>query len=176
MAVPVSEQWEAWQGTGGVVHHAGKFWMFYPTPDYDGNHGGIQLATSANGEYFTKHEPHPFLPGGDCEVFADPDPQTKRFHLLKAGKTFGGGLPELKDKTLVCWATPQYLAQRGAGVLTVEGTGGQFDSLVLGEAAAQALDGGQWPFPTGRPARSASERRGIGETGRVGANRSRLRR
>ncbi len=137
VAVPISEQWEAWQGTGGVVHHDGKFWMFYPTPDYDGNHGGIQLATSDDGEYFTKHEPHPFLPGGDCEVFADPDPQTKRFHLLKAGKTFGGGLPELKDKTLVCWASPADLEQRGAGVLTVEGTGGQFDSLVLGEAAAR---------------------------------------
>lgn len=135
VSIPVSEQWEAWQGTGGVVHHDGKFWMFYPTPDYDGNRGGIQLGTSADGDLFTKHPTHPFLPGGDCEVFADPDPQQKLFHLLKAGKSYGAGLPELRDKTLVCWVSPADLEQRGAGVLTVEGPGGQFDSLVLGEAA-----------------------------------------
>ncbi len=135
VAVPISEQWEAWQGTGGIVHHDGKFWMLYPTPDYEGHQGGIQLVTSDDGEQFTKQKPHPFLPGGDCDVFADPDPHTQLFHLLKAGKTFGGGLPELKDKTLVCWVSPADLDQRGAGVLTVEGTGGQFDSLVLGEAA-----------------------------------------
>ncbi|MHB8970564.1 MAG: LamG domain-containing protein [Pirellulaceae bacterium] len=117
--------------------HDGKFWMFYPTPDYDGNRGGIQLATSEDGEEFTKQEPHPFLPGGDCEVFADPDPQQRRFHLLKAGQTSGSGLPLLQDKTLVCGVSPADLDQRGVGVLTVEGTGGQFDSLVLGEAAAR---------------------------------------
>lgn len=135
VAVPISEQWEAWNGTGGIVHHAGKFWMFYPTPDYDSDHGGIQLATSDDGEHFTKEPPHPFMPGGDCEVFPDPDPQQKVFHLLKAGKTFGGALPELKDKTLVCWVSPADLDQHGAGVLTVEGTAGRFDSLVLGECA-----------------------------------------
>ena len=137
VAVPITEQWEAWNGTGGTVYHDGKYWMFYPTPDYDGQHGGIQLVTSDDGEHFTKQEPHPFLPGGDCEVFPDPDPQKKTFHMIKAGKTFGGGLPELRDKTLVAWVSPADLDQHGAGVLTVEGGGqaGQFDSLVLGEAA-----------------------------------------
>ncbi len=134
VSVPITEQWEAWQGTGGVVHHDDKFWMFYPTPDYDGRRGGIQLATSEDGEVFTKHPSHPFLAGGDCDVFADPDPARNVFHLLKAGESFGSGLPELKDKTLICWASPADLEQRGAGLLTVEGTGGQFDSLVLGEA------------------------------------------
>jgi hypothetical protein len=135
VVAPISEQWEAWNGTGGVVHHDGKFWMFYPTPDYDGNRGGIQLVTSEDGERFTKQPPHPFLPGGDCEVFADPDPQKKLFHLLKAGKSTGGGLPELRDKTLVSWVSPADLNQSGAGVLTVEGAAGQFDSLVLGEVS-----------------------------------------
>ena len=55
------------------------------------------------------------------------------FHLLKAGKSFGGGMPELKDKTLVCWVSPADLEQHGAGVLTIEGDRAQFDSLVLGE-------------------------------------------
>ena len=138
VAVPISEQWEACNGTGNAMFHNGKFWMFYPTPDYDGHRGGIQLATSDDGEHFTKHPRHPFLPGGDCEVFADPDQQKKTVHLLKAGKTSGSGLPELGDKTLVAWVSPADLNQQGAGVLTVEGAGsqaGQFDSLVLGEAA-----------------------------------------
>lgn len=131
----ITEQWEAWHGTGAAVNHDGKFWMFYPTPDYFGNRGGIQLVTSADGEHFTKQEPHPFLPGGDCEVFPDPDPNKKLFHMIKIGKSFGGALPDLKDKTLVSWVSPADLDQRGAGVLTVEGAAGQFDSLVLGECA-----------------------------------------
>jgi len=135
VVVAITEQWEAWHGTGAAVHHDGKYWMFYPTPDYYGNHGGIQLVTSEDGEHFTKQEPHPFLPGGDCEVFPDPDPQKKLFHMIKIGKSIGGALPELKDKTLVAWVSPADLDQHGAGVLTVEGTAGRFDSLVLGECA-----------------------------------------
>jgi hypothetical protein len=133
--VPVTEQWEAWNGTGGTVHHDGKFWMFYPCPDYDSDHAGIQLTVSSDGEHFVKQQPHPFLPGGDCEVFADPDPGITRFHLLRQGKTIGNTLPELRDKTLVAWASPADLDQAGAGVVTLEGPGGRFDSIVLGEAA-----------------------------------------
>ena len=135
VVVPISEQWEAWNGTGAAVYHDGKYWMFYPTPDYYGDHGGIQLVTSPDGEQWIKQEPHPFLPGGDCEVFPDPDPGKKLFHMIKAGKTFGGTLPALKDKTLVAWVSPSDLDQHGAGVLTVEGAAGQFDALVLGECA-----------------------------------------
>ena len=135
VVAPISEQWEAWNGTGAAVYHDGKYWMFYPTPDYYSNHGGIQLVTSPDGEQWTKQEPHPFLPGGDCEVFPDPDSQKKLFHMIKVGKTFGGALPELKDKTLVAWVSPTDLDQHGAGVLTVEGAAGKFDPLVLGECA-----------------------------------------
>ena len=163
VAVPISEQWEAWNGTGNTVFHNGKFRMFYPTPDYDGHRGGIQLATSDDGEHFTKHPRHPFLPGGDCEVFADPDPQKKTVHLLKAGKTSGNGLPELSDKTLVAWVSPADLDQQGAGVLTVEGAGGQagqFDSLVLGEAAPRRWMAGSDNFRrTQRDQRTTRKRR-----------------
>lgn len=135
IAVPVSEQWEAWNGTGGIVHHEGKFWMFYPAPNYEGEeYGGIQLTTSEDGEHFTKQQPHPFLPGGDCDVFPDPDPNTKLFHLIKQGKTVDGTLPKLNDKTLVSWVSPADHDQHGAGVLTVEDND-RFDSLVLGECA-----------------------------------------
>ncbi len=135
VVAPISEQWEAWNGTGAAVYHDGKYWMFYPTPDYYSGHGGIQLVTSPDGEQWTKQAPHPFLPGGDCEVFPDPDPTKKLFHMIKAGQSFGGTLPQLKDKTLVAWVSPADLDQHGAGVLTVEGEGGRFDSLVLGECA-----------------------------------------
>jgi sucrose-6-phosphate hydrolase SacC (GH32 family) len=135
VVAPISEQWEAWNGTGAAVFHDGKYWMFYPTPDYYGTNGGIQLVTSPDGEQWTKQKPHPFLPGGDCEIFPDPDPQKKLFHMIKVGKTFGGALPELKDKTLVAWVSPADLDQHGAGVMTIEGKGASFDSLVLGECA-----------------------------------------
>jgi len=65
-----------------------------------------------------------------------------RGHNSKAGDCFplfhDGTYHLLTDKTLVAWVSPADLDQQGAGVLTVEGAGiqaGQFDSLVLGEAA-----------------------------------------
>lgn len=136
VTVPIAEPWEAWNGTGNTVFRDGKFQMFYPTPDYEGTKGGVQLATSVDGINFTKDPRHPYVPGGDCEVFNDPDPNSRTLHMLKDIKTAGASLPELKDRTLVAWASPADLDQVGAGVLTVEGAGGQaghFDSLVLGE-------------------------------------------
>ncbi|TAN35656.1 MAG: hypothetical protein EPN23_10815 [Verrucomicrobia bacterium] len=133
VVAPISEPWETWNGTGAAVYHDGKYWMFYPTPDYYGDHGGIQLVTSPDGEQWTKQYPHPFLPGGDCEIFPDPDPGKKLFHMIKIGKTFGNTLPELKDKTLVAWVSPADLDQHGAGILTLESKAGPFDSLVFGE-------------------------------------------
>ncbi len=137
VTVPISAQWEAWIGTGGVVHHNGKFKMFYPTPDYEGAHTGIQLTTSENGIHFTKQEPHPFLSGGDCDVFADPDPDKRLFHMLRSGPLVGGQLPALNDKTLVCWVKPTALDQRGGDVFTVEDSAGQFDSLTFGEVGSR---------------------------------------
>ena len=173
VVAPISEQWEAWNGTGNTVYHNGKFWMFYPCPDYESNHGGIQLAISEDGEHFVKQPPHPFLPGGDCEVFPDPDPQKQTVHLLKMGKTIGGTLPELKDKTLVSWVSLADLEQCGAGVLTVEGAGGQFDSLVLGEVAPRRWMAGSENLRRTQKDQQRKRRRN-GETRRVGAARGGL--
>lgn len=40
---------------------------------------------------------------------------------------------ELGDKTLVAWAAPANLEQRGGSVLTIEKSGGVFDAVVFGE-------------------------------------------
>ncbi len=45
----------------------------------------------------------------------------------------------IKDKTLVVWAAPANLAQRGGSVLTIEKPGGAFDAIVFGE-----LSPGKW--------------------------------
>ncbi|MHC4253714.1 MAG: LamG domain-containing protein, partial [Planctomycetota bacterium] len=39
----------------------------------------------------------------------------------------------ITDKTLVAWASPANLTQRGGSVLTIENPGGVFDAIVLGE-------------------------------------------
>ena len=41
----------------------------------------------------------------------------------------------ISDKTLVAWATPANLDQRGGSVLTIEKSGGVFDAIVFGEIA-----------------------------------------
>lgn len=86
VAEPITEQWEAWNGTGAVVYSGGQYWMFFPSPDYEGDHSGIQLLTSKDCIKFNKQLPHPFIKGGDCEVFPDPDPTKKLFHMIKTGK------------------------------------------------------------------------------------------
>jgi len=73
VTIPITESWEAWNGTGAVAFCNGQYNWFYPTPDYDGQHGGIQRAVSADGVHFTKTEPHPFMKGGrrqriDCRA------------------------------------------------------------------------------------------------------------
>ena len=69
VTIPITEQWEAWNGTGAVAFHNGQYNWFYPTPHYDGEHSGVQRAVSKDGVTFTKTKPHPFLPGGDVEIF-----------------------------------------------------------------------------------------------------------
>lgn len=131
VTIPITEQWEAWNGTGAVAFHDGQYHWFYPTPDYDGDHGGIQLAVSKDGSHFTKTEPHPFMEGGDCEIFQDDD---GLFHMIKAGPTQRANTKPLTDKTLVAWVQIDDLDQRGGSVLTVEHPDvQQFDGIVLGE-------------------------------------------
>lgn len=135
VVAPISQQWEAWNGTGGVVHHNGKFWMFYPTPDYYSEHGGIQLVTSTDGVHFTKQEPHPYLPGGDCEVFRDAQGQ---FNLIKTGPEQSAQAKPIADKTLVAWVQLADLDQQGGSALTIEHPDHEtFDGLVFGELSSR---------------------------------------
>ena len=46
---------------------------------------------------------------------------------------------EIGDKTLVAWAAPANLTQRGGSVLTIEKSGGVFDAIVFGE-----IEPGKW--------------------------------
>ena len=134
VTIPISEQWEAWNGTGGVARHNGVYHWFYPTPCYDDPPacGGIQHATSTDGVHFTKTTPHPFLPGGDCEVYEDAH---GLFHMLRAGAGRHVEMPALRDKTLVAWVRLADLTQHGGSVLTVEHPDrAQFDGIVFGEA------------------------------------------
>jgi hypothetical protein len=52
---------------------------------------------------------------------------------------FADGPKPIGDKTLVVWAAPADLAQRGGSALTIEKGGGVFDAVVLGELSA-----GKW--------------------------------
>ena len=144
VTIPISEQWEAWNGTGGVGFHAGAYQWFYPTPDYDGKKGGIQRAVSRDGVHFEKTEPQPFLPGGDCEIYTDAQ---GGFHMLKAGPAHRVELPRFTDKTLVAWVRLADLDQRGGSVLTIEGADGQqFDGIVFGECVPRRWMAGSENF------------------------------
>ncbi|MBN2451240.1 MAG: hypothetical protein JXR77_12675 [Lentisphaeria bacterium] len=133
VTVPISEPWEAWNGTGGVGFQDGVYSWFYPCPDYDSGHGGIQLATSTDGVHFEKRGPHPFLPGGDCEIYQDAG---GLFHMLRHGPGRRVTTPALRDKTLVAWVRLSDLDQRGGSVLTIEHPDGDaFDAIVFGERA-----------------------------------------
>ncbi len=131
VTIPITEQWEAWNGTGAVAFHNGQYNWFYPTPDYDGKNGGIQRAVSTDGVRFTKLKPNPFMEGGDCEIF-----QTDNglFHMVKAGPTRRANTKPIDDKTLVAWVRLDDLDQRGGSVLTIEHPDArQFDGIVFGE-------------------------------------------
>ncbi|MBM4153417.1 MAG: hypothetical protein FJ221_00085 [Lentisphaerae bacterium] len=132
--IPITEEWEAWNGTGAVAFHDGRYNWFYPTPDYDGKRGGIQRAVSADGVVFAKTEPHPFLEGGDCEVFEEGG----LFHMVKGGPTRQAKTPPVAARTLVAWVRLADLDQRGGSALTIEHPDqDQFDGLVFGERSAR---------------------------------------
>lgn len=135
VTIPITEQWEAWNGTGAVAFHNGQYNWFYPTPHYEGEHNGVQRAVSKDGVTFTKTTPHPFMPGGDVEIFQD---DTGLFHLIKAGPVQRAKTAPLRDKTLVAWVRLADLDQRGGSVLTVEHTDvQQFDGIIFAENATR---------------------------------------
>lgn len=135
VTIPITEPWEAWNGTGAVAFHNGTYNWFYPTPDYDGRFGGVQRAVSQDGVTFTKVAPHPYLPGGDVEIFQD---ESGLFHLIKVGPEQRAKTRTLGNKTLVAWVRLADLDHRGGSVLTVEHPdGSRFDGIVFGENAAR---------------------------------------
>jgi arylsulfatase A-like enzyme/sucrose-6-phosphate hydrolase SacC (GH32 family) len=163
VTIPITEQWEAWNGTGAVAYLDGKYHWFYPTPHYEGQHNGIQHAVSTDGVHFEKQEPHPFLQGGDCEVFRTPDGV---FHMVKAGPVRQAATKPVRDKTFVAWVALKDLEQQGGSVLTIEAPDrAQFDALVFGERVARRWMGGSnrhlrsspgnlqqnWPEETAKP-------------------------
>jgi len=82
VTIPISEQWEAWNGTGALAFYNGQYNLFYPSPHYRGTNGGIQRAISTDGVTFTKLAPHPFLPGSDLDIFQD---DSGLYNMVKAG-------------------------------------------------------------------------------------------
>jgi len=135
VTIPITEQWEAWNGTGAVVFHNGQYNWFYPTPDYYSDHGGVQRAVSKDGVTFTKTAPHPFMPGGDVEIFQTED---GLFHLIKVGPEQRAKTKPIRNKTLVAWVRCADLNQQGGSVLTIEHTDAtQFDGIVFGEIASR---------------------------------------
>jgi hypothetical protein len=131
VAVPISEQWEDWNGTGATAFLDGTYYMYYPCRSSVSDKGGIQLATSTDGINFTKHPQHPYMPGGDLDIYKDEE--TGLFNLIKRGPL--APMSRLTDKTLVAWVSLATLDQRGGSVLTlVDDERGSFDGIVYGEA------------------------------------------
>ena len=81
-AVPISAQWQSWWGTGSFALHEGTWFTYQKGPSLlpEQPCGGVQLATSTDGVYFTAQPPHPALPGYDCDIFHDVT--TGTYHLL----------------------------------------------------------------------------------------------
>lgn len=71
----------------------------------------------------------------------------------------GGDAIPIGDKTLVVWASPANLSQRGGSALTVERGGGLFDAIVLGEIAP-----GKWMAGSNGFTRTEKEQKAISET------------
>ena len=96
LAIPVTEQWQSWWGTGGFVYHNGMYHTFQKVPRMlkECDYGGIQMATSRDAVHFDVQEPHPFLPGTDCEIFEDEE--SGLFHLITLGERRDDGHTSLK--------------------------------------------------------------------------------
>ncbi len=105
VAIPISEQWEMWWGTGSFVFHEGIYYTLQKVPHMWENTGrGIQLATSTDGIHFTRNETYPFLEGEDVDIFRDD--KTGTYHLLTGKKREPGEPPTIKrlySENLLDW-------------------------------------------------------------------------
>jgi beta-fructofuranosidase len=105
VAIPISEQWEMWWGTGSFVFHEGTYYTLQKVPHMWENTGrGIQLATSTDGIHFTKNKTYPYLEGEDVDIFQDS--KTGVYHLLTGKKLEPGEPPTIKrlySENLLDW-------------------------------------------------------------------------
>jgi beta-fructofuranosidase len=105
VAIPISEQWEMWWGTGSFVYHEGTYYTLQKVPHMWENTGrGIQLATSTDGIHFTKNKTYPYLEGEDVDIFQDSE--TGVYHLLTGKKLEPGEPPTIKrlySENLLDW-------------------------------------------------------------------------
>lgn len=85
VTVPILEQWEAWKGTGDAAFKDGKYYIYYPLPDYDTKKGGGYYAVSEDGVNFTQIGKT--YNGGDCDVIEGED---GRFYMTTKGPTVDG--------------------------------------------------------------------------------------
>lgn len=85
VTVPILEQWEAWKGTGDTAFKDGKYYIYYPLPDYDTKKGGGYYAISNDCINFTQIAVT--YPGGDCDVIEGED---GRYYMTTKGPTVDG--------------------------------------------------------------------------------------
>lgn len=105
VAIPISEQYEMWWGTGSFVYHEGTYYTLQKVPHmWENTYRGIQMATSKDGIHFTKNQSYPFLEGEDVDIYQDEE--TGIYHLLTGKKLEPGEPPtiiRLFSKNLLDW-------------------------------------------------------------------------
>jgi sucrose-6-phosphate hydrolase SacC (GH32 family) len=84
--------------------------------------------------------------------------------MLLATAAAAGDAAAITDKTLVVWASPANLTQRGGSALTLEKGGGVFDAVVLGEIAP-----GKWMAGSNHFARTEKRQQARPETAGPGS-------
>ncbi len=104
-AIPVTEQWEMWWGTGSFVFHEGTYYTLQKVPHMWGSETrGVRLATSNDGVSFEKDDTYPILDGEDVDIYRDDNMGV--YHLL-TGKNLNPGEPptivRFESKDLVNW-------------------------------------------------------------------------
>lgn len=107
IALPITEQWEGFIGTGSCVLHEGVYRWFYPVMSVLGNDasGGVYVATSSDGVHFTKDTSALAVPGAsDNQVFFDET--VHQYRMLSAGPKRPDGrfpLDSFLSRDLVDW-------------------------------------------------------------------------
>lgn len=145
VTVPITEQWEAWNGTGACAFHDGQYHLFYPSPDYnaDRNHSGVYRAVSSDGIHFAKKGRVSDIRVGDLDIYDDGQ---GTFHMLKYGGTEAARFKNISERTMVAWVRLSDLDQRKGGVLGIEQylKGMEHDAISFGESSPRKWGAGSY--------------------------------